>query len=96
MKTTISRARNPPLELSVREPPLRTRGGMGRLYPLKPAMPLLLAIAVTAAMGCHMSDRPGDKPSEGTQRSLVEARAAGSLQQEIEPLIAATHEWTKT
>lgn len=95
MKTTISRARNPPLELSVREPPLRTRSGMWRLYHLKPAIPLLLAIAVTAAMGCHTSERPGGTPYEGAPRSLVEAPAAGSLQQEIEPSTAASHERTK-
>lgn len=94
MKTTISRARNPPRELSVREPLATIRTGMRRLDPLKPAMPILLAIAVTAAMGCHTSDRSGGAQSEGALRSLVDARTAGSLQQEIELGTPATNEWT--
>lgn len=95
MKTTISRARNPPLGLSVREPPRRTRSRILRLYSLKPAMPLLLAIAVAAAMG-FTSGPAGGVPLLGAPSTLVEAREAGSPQQESKPLRSEPHERTRT
>jgi hypothetical protein len=95
MKTPISRARNPPFGLSVREPRDRTRSPILRLYLLKPALPLLLAIAVTAGMGCLPGPASGT-PVPGAPGTLAEEREAGSPQQEIEPLRPETHERTNT
>lgn len=50
---TITRARNPPSALSVREFRTWISKSIRRLQCLKPAMPLALAMAVTSAMGCR-------------------------------------------